>query len=100
MDDALRTELYREEGKDSRYVRLSVAAEGGAGIYTQDVGEHPKRFGRDEDYEFSVRPKFASWSSPCCAIGMSVDLARLMNSVASARRKAYSTPLGPNSAWP
>jgi hypothetical protein len=47
-------ELFREEGKESRFVDLRVNADGSMGLYTQDIGPTAKAFWGDDDYEFGV----------------------------------------------
>ncbi len=54
MNEKYSTELYRQEGTNSRFVRLTVEPDGSVFMETQDMGEHVERIWGDSDYEFWI----------------------------------------------
>ena len=54
MDEALSAGLYREEGAQSRSVRLSVEPDGAVRLSAVDWGETVEKWWGDDDYEFWV----------------------------------------------
>jgi hypothetical protein len=54
MNEKFSTELYRQEGTNSRFVRLTVKPDGSVLMETQDIGEQVERIWGDSDYEFWI----------------------------------------------
>jgi hypothetical protein len=54
MNEKLFAELYRQDGANSRSVRLTVKPDGAVQIETQDMGEQVERIWGDSDYEFWI----------------------------------------------
>jgi hypothetical protein len=54
MNEKFSTELYRQEGANSRFVRLTVKPDGSVVMETQDIGEQVERIWGDSDYEFWI----------------------------------------------
>ena len=52
MNEKYSAELYRQEGNNSRFVRLTVKPDGSVSLETQDMGEYVERIWGDSDYEF------------------------------------------------
>jgi hypothetical protein len=49
------SELFRQEGKEFRSVRLRVGPDGSVSMDTQDIGPLVEKIWGDDDYEFGVR---------------------------------------------
>jgi hypothetical protein len=54
MNEKYATELYRQEGTNSRFVTLTVKPDGSVLMETQDMGENVERIWGDSDYEFWI----------------------------------------------
>lgn len=54
MNERYFAELYRQDGKNTRSVRLTVKPDGAVSISTQDTGEYVERIWGDSDYEFWI----------------------------------------------
>ena len=52
MQERYHTELFRQDGKNTRSVRLTVKPDGSVLMDAQDTGEYVERIWGDSDYEF------------------------------------------------
>ena len=94
MTETYSTELYRQEGDQSRSVRLSVDAEDSVRLDAQDMGTPVKRYGAIATTSSGLtfpRRRFANWHLLCSVKNTLVEVERSTSSAHFASAKISNT---------